>query len=318
MLAALLLPPAGLVPWEAEIGFHHALADRIRHGDEDFYTAALAALRASGLPAGPFTAIPLPLTATILAAVPSLAATLALSLLVTGTGLAWARHVASGIAGRAIVFGLVLLGGGATFAPGMITVPALWAGWLITLSLALRRPGHWLDAAALGAAAALLHEGAAFYIVVMGAWAWRDGSRREALAWCAALVPLGLALSAHVYASSLVAGAVAGAAAASAGPGPALAEVFGAGGYLSPRLAAPVAIVVLLGWSAWRDPIAVRAATVLAAYAIVSIAPTGSSLLPLLCAPMALIGLAPAVDGLRDLLAAALDRRRITVTRVVR
>ena len=78
--------------------------------------------------------------------------------------------------------------------------------------------------------------------------------------------------------------------------------------------------LALAGWTAWADPLATRVAATLFAYAAL-LATTGrldTFYWGLLTAPALLIGLAFVPDGIRDLLGPALDRRRITVRRVVR
>jgi hypothetical protein len=84
-------------------------------------------------------------------------------------------------------------------------------------------------------------------------------------------------------------------------------------------LAGPLVALALAGWTAWADPLATRATATLTAYAVLlAVAGRADTFYwGLLSAPVLLIGLAFIPDGLRDLGAALLDRRRITVRRIV-
>ena len=82
-------------------------------------------------------------------------------------------------------------------------------------------------------------------------------------------------------------------------------------------LAAILIALSLVGWAAWRDPLAARALATFAAYGLLlSVAGRPDTFYwGLMIAPAFLIGLAFAPDGLRDLWTRARDTRRITVTR---
>ena len=85
-------------------------------------------------------------------------------------------------------------------------------------------------------------------------------------------------------------------------------------------LAAPLVGVALFGWAVWQDPTGLRVLILLVAVAVLT-GLFGRSDTPhwtLLIAPLVLPGFIFAADGIRDLLGTALDRRRITVTRVTR
>ena len=78
----------------------------------------------------------------------------------------------------------------------------------------------------------------------------------------------------------------------------------------------------MFGWASWNDPLGLRMALTLAGYAaVIGLFARGDNFYwVLLVAPVFLAGLAFVPDGLRDLAraATALDKRRITVTRVTR
>ena len=75
----------------------------------------------------------------------------------------------------------------------------VWAGLLISLSLATRRPERFGFAVASGLAAALIRELAAPYLVVMAVTALAGRHWREAAAWTLALAVFGVALAVHAH-----------------------------------------------------------------------------------------------------------------------
>jgi hypothetical protein len=85
-------------------------------------------------------------------------------------------------------------------------------------------------------------------------------------------------------------------------------------------LAAPLVGLALAGWASWRDPLGLRVFATLATYTLLLsvFGRTDTFYWGLLVAPLLLVGLAFAVDGMRDLVAGAADGRRITVRRIVR
>jgi hypothetical protein len=78
--------------------------------------------------------------------------------------------------------------------------------------------------------------------------------------------------------------------------------------------------LALFGWAAWDDKLALRALAIICASAaqIGLFGRIDTFYWGLMIAPMILVGLAFVPDGMRDLFAAAIDKRRIVVTRVVR
>jgi hypothetical protein len=220
----------------------------------------------------------------------------------------------------------LLLAGGciACWQAELVAFHEVWAGLLIALSLARYRPDRWEEAVGWALAAALIRETAALYLVVMALLAWRDGARREVIGWAVALGVLAAVIAAHAHAVSQVVRV-----GDPASPG--WAGLLGPGfpvrtwhastalSLLPLALAAPLVALALAGWTAWTAPVASRAAATLGAYAVL-LAVAGrldTFYWGLLTAPVLLIGLAFAVDGLRDLFAAALDTRRIVVRRVI-
>jgi hypothetical protein len=116
----------------------------------------------------------------------------------------WAWWVALGREGSAPLpraFDLIALVTGVlpAIAPQAPYLHEVWAGLLISLSLALRRPERFGLAVAAGLAAALIRELAAPYLVVMAVTALAGRHWREAAAWVLALVLFAAALAAHAH-----------------------------------------------------------------------------------------------------------------------
>ena len=225
------------------------------------------------------------------------------------------------------VVAMVLLAGGmiAFVQSDLAYFHEIWAGLFLALSLGLWRPNRWIEAVAFGLAAVLIRETAAPYLAIMGVLAWLGGRPREAVAWVGAIAVLGLALALHAHAVGQVVRPL-----DPASPG--WAGMLGFGFFvktmaistaldLAPLwLAAPLVALALFGWSAWRDPVGIRALALFAAYAAILglFGRSDTFYWGLLVAPTLLVGLAFVPDGLRDLIAAASDTRRITVKRVMR
>ena len=310
-----------------DVLLYESIVDNVRHGG-DYYTVAADALRSGNYPMRPFVTFRLPTLAVVQALMPPWASLALLWTLALGVLVAWYLRVAPAFA-RAPprIVALVLLAGGMVILvqPDLVAFHEVWAGLLIALSLALRRPGRWIEAAALGLAACLIRETAALYVAVMAVLALAEGQRREALGWLAGLGVLAATVAAHAHAVAQVVEPL-----DPASPG--WAGLLGFGFFVGAMtastalsqiplaLAAPLVGLALVGWAAWREPLALRALTTLALYAtLLGIAGRVDTFYwGFLVAPLLLPGLAFVPDGLRDLLAAAGDKRRITVKRVVR
>lgn len=333
-LLALLLPEPAVS--SAASGSDQALTDLTLYerivagvkGGENYYRAAAAALRAGDYPLRPFLTFRMPGLAVMLAALPDWLPRYLLLVLAFVTGLAWAVRLAPSIPRLAprIAAIILLLGSLLAFLQsGLIAFHEIWAALFVALSLALRKPGRWIEAVALGLIAMLIRETALLYALIMAFFAWREGARREAIGWGVAIALFGVMLGVHAYAVAGVTGPLDPASAGWAG-------LQGFGLFVkSMTLATSLqllplwggALVVglaLFGWTSWDDPVATRMVAILAGYALaISIfARLDTYYWGLMVAPVFLVGLVFVPDGLRDLFRQALDRRRITVTRVAR
>ncbi len=310
---------------QGDVALYEGIVAAVAHG-EDYYRAAADALRAGSYPLRPFLTFRMPGLAVVQGALPLLAIIALLYALAAVTFWVWYRRIAEALPRwPARVVALVLLAAGmlAFVQSGLVAFHEIWAGLLVALSLALRRPGRWVEAAAIGALAMLIRETAALYVVVMAALAFVEGHKREAAGWAAALGLFAVALIAHAVAVHGVTGPL-----DAASPGWAGMNGFGlfvramtlatGAQLLPPALAAILVALALFGWASWRDPLALRALATFSAYALVIslFARLDTFYWGLIVAPAFLIGLAFAPDGLRDLWVRALDRRRGRVQRI--
>lgn len=322
-------PPAPVIAIaDSDLGLYDAVAERVRHGG-DYYQAAAQEMRARpGYPLRPFVTVRPPLLAELQATLPRVVATALLYLLIVAVALAWMVRITEAFPdGAARIVAGLLLGGGLVTAiqPFLFTSHEVWASLLIALSLGILRPGRWVEAVALALAAMLIRELSALYAVVMLAFALFEGARREATGWAVALGVFAAALAAHAWAVAQVTGPLDLASDGWTGFNGVWffvqtirhATVLEAFPYL---LAIPLVILALLGWASWRDPVATRMFATASAYGllIALAARLDNFYWGLMIAPVFLLGLAFAPDGVRDLVRAARDRRRITVTRVTR
>lgn len=306
-------------------------------GGGNYYQVAADTLRAGGYPLRPFLTFRMPALAVVLASLPydvhrmlvqDIVARVLLALVLFGMAWSWAKRLREALPGRIAQLAAILLGAGSilAFVQGdLIAFHEIWAGPLIAWSLALRRPGRWIEAVAIALAAMLIRETAALYVVIMGLFAWLEGERREALGWGLALAFFAAALGVHAW-------AVAGVTTAMDPVSPGWGGLEGFGLFvksmtlatalqLFPLAAGAIFVgLALFGWAAWDDPLALRMITILAAYAAVIglFARLDTFYWGLTVAPVFLIGLIFVPDAIRDLIRQSLDKRRITVTRVAR
>jgi hypothetical protein len=313
-------------PSQADTGFYAGIVDSLRHGG-NYYAITAETLRGADYPLRPMLAFAMPTLAVVEGALPPILVRILLYALILAVAAAWHARVKAALttqAARWVASALLVLALLPMARSSLIAVPETWAGLFVALSLAVRRPGAWLDAVAFGLAAALIRETAILYLVLMALFALGEGARREALGWGMAILLFLIAVGAHAHAIAEVVRPLDTAADPITGAGIGLAVETAAGATMLTLvplwLAAPLVGLALFGWAMWRDASGLRVVALLLLMAVV-ISVFGREDTPhwaLLIAPLMLPGLVFAIDGLRDLLGAALDGRRITVTRIVR
>lgn len=319
--------PAHHADDEADVVLYQSIVAGVRGGG-DYYAVTAEALRTGDFPLKPFVTFRLPTLALVQAALPPQMTVALLYLLAAAVMIAWSIRLRAALS-RAppLAIALVLLAGGmvAFVQPEIASFHEVWAGLLIALSLALRRPERWVEAVAFGMVAMLIRETAALYVGIMAVLAFAEGRRREALGWGATIAVFAIVIAFHAHAVAQVVHP-------NDPSSPGWAGMLGFGFFvktmtlstalsLAPMwLAAPLVGLALFGWASWNDALALRALTIFACYAALLglFGRADTFYWGLMIAPTILTGLAFVPDGLRDLVAAALDKRKIIVTRLTR
>jgi hypothetical protein len=325
LLACLLALTPRAAPGESDIAFDQAIVEAMRHG-AGYYAAAAGALREGGYPLHPFTAFPLPALAVIEARLPPVTVAGLLLLVVAGAAVAWHGRLREALRsgwpqGAALV--VVILSLLMFASPSLAASHEIWAGPLIALSLALRHADRWIEAVLVALIALMIRETVLLFVLVMAALALAEGARREALGWGAAIALFVVVLVFHAIA--------AGAAADPLDPvPPGWSGLLGFGfairaialttpfTILPVPIAAPLIGLALFGWASWASGTGLRGIATLVAYIalLAVIARADAFHWAALIGPIVPLGLLFAPDGVRDLVMRALDRRRITVTRI--
>jgi hypothetical protein len=187
------------------------------------------------------------------------------SLLGLGTLAAWWQRLGEQTVGaerRVFVMLLLVIGAIVGLKPQYIFVHEVWAGLLLALGGGLHRPGRWRAAWLPIAAALAIRELALPFVLLLAAMAaWRR-DWRELAAWLVlvALFAVGLAWHLHEVGRLIL---------PSDRPSPPWLVFRGLGGWtgniidstllhmLPHRLAAPLALLPLLGWAGWKSRIGV-------------------------------------------------------------
>jgi hypothetical protein len=300
-----------------DLQLYDHIAQRVAAG-ENYYTVAVAEQRARDFPVRPGIAVRLP-TLAYLTAWLGPNGLLALSLvLALGILAAWWRRLGEEPGGtdrRIVALLLLAIGSLIALKPQYLAQHEVWAGLLLALGGGLHRPGKWRAAWLPVALALAIRELALpFLLLLVALAAWRR-DWREFAAWVAlaVLFALGLAWHLHEVAKYLL-------------PGDRLSPswlVFrGLPGWtgnivqssvlhlLPIRLAAPLALLPLLGWAAWKTPAGRFFTLLFAGYGLLfMIAGRANNFYwALVATPAWFVGYAFLPMGLRSLMARAMDR----------
>ena len=299
---------------DTDLALYDRIIERVAAGD-NYYAAAVEEQRARNFPVRPGLAVRLPTLATISAMVgPTgiyVVAILVAALLVW----AWGSRLAPLIEStpqRLIALALLAIGASGGFKPTYFVVHEVWAGMLLAAALALHRPGRWRGALLVAALALAIREHALPFVLLMGAFAaWRR-EWREMAAWLALAVGFAAVLASHV---GLVARFTSEADPLSSS----WLALRGLQGWidaialnsilynLPSWLAAPLALLPLLGWAGLRERLGVEALLLFAGYGLLfMIAGRENNFYwGLMVTPAWFVGLYWVPPSLRDLVARA-------------
>lgn len=246
---------------DTDLQLYDRIAERVAAG-EDYYAAATAEQRARNFPVRPGFAVRLPTLAFLTAwlgpnGLLVLAALLGLAVLA-----AWWNRLGEEPGGRErrpIALVLLAIGALAGLKPEYLALHEVWAGLLLALGGGLHRPGRWRAAWLPVALALAIREHALPFVLLLAALAaWRR-DWRELAAWLALILLFAVALAFHLH-------AVGAHLLASDRPSPPWLAFRGLGGWtgnivdssvlhaLPSWLAAPLALLPLLGWAGWKTP----------------------------------------------------------------
>ncbi|MDE1467226.1 hypothetical protein [Aurantiacibacter sp. D1-12] len=239
---------------DGDLALYERISDRVIAG-ENYYAAAMDEQRAGNYPTKPFVTVRLPTLAmlhswigrdafgiVLLLGLP--AAILLLMAQLTGK-VAPSERVGAGIA--------MLLGGAGLIIPDAPLIHEVVAGLLLSLALAIYRPDRWWPALIFAAMALAIREIAAPFVLLWLAFAVAEKRWKEALAVAALLITFAVGMYLHylgVEAQRLPGDVASQGWDALAGPILPLTalSLLTILLVLPPWLAAPIAILPLMGW----------------------------------------------------------------------
>lgn len=192
-----LAPPPDAV---TDGALYRAIAARVANG-ESYYVAAPAEQRARHFPLRPAVTVRPPMLAEITALVggPTMMGWL-LRLTGFATFLAFATRLSTIVPDPPTRIAAIVLAALSIYVLTPLDIAVhhdVWAGMLVALSLALRRPGHWAASLAAALLAVLIRELAAPFLIVMIFAALTEKRWREASAWTGAFIVAAICLAIH-------------------------------------------------------------------------------------------------------------------------
>lgn len=268
--------PASAAPQrDTDLQLYDRIAARVRSG-EYYYTSAVVEQRAANFPVKPGFAVRLPTLAYLTAAVGQGGLAVLAAMLGLATLAAWWRRLGEEPGAkdhRTIAMLLLVVGTAMGLKAQYLVLHEVWAGMLIALALALYRPGRWVAAWLAAALALAIREQALPFVLLLGALALWRRDWREAAAWAALtlLFAAGMVwhlaeVSQHLLPTDR--------------PSPSWLALRGLAGwtgnvvassslYLLPGwLAAPLAMLPLLGWAGWKSQLGLTATLFQAGYGV--------------------------------------------------
>ena len=262
-------------PRDKDLELYQRITARVAAG-ESYYKVAVEEQRAGNYPVRPGFAVRLPTLAVASALLGRWGVYAAAVLLGLATLLAWWRRLGEepgGAERRVIAMLLLVIGASIGFKPQYFLQHEVWSGVLLALSFALHRNGRWLGSLLAAALAVAIREHALPFVLLMGAIAAWKRQWKEFFGWSVVVALFAAGLLVHL---SLVAQYVT----PQDRPGPPWLALRGLDGFatdvvqssslfLLPQfLAAPAALLPLIGWTGWRTPAGAFGAMLYGGYAV--------------------------------------------------
>jgi hypothetical protein len=244
-----------------DVELYQAIVRRVAAG-EPYYRVATEEQRARDFPVTPGLAVRLPTLAVVSAALGPIGIYLAAALLGIATLLAWWRRMGEEPGGanhRIIAVLLLAIGIASGLKPQYLALHEVWAGTLLALSFALHRGGRWIGSLLIAALALAIREHALPFVLLMGAFAWWNRRWAELAGWAVLTLLFAILLWVHL-------GMVADYVTSQDRLSPPWLVLRGLEGFTSnvvlssslhllpPVLAAPLALLPLVGWVGWKSP----------------------------------------------------------------
>lgn len=260
---------------DTDLQLYDRIAERVGAG-ENYYQVAVEEQRARDFPVRPGLAVRLPTLAMVTGLIGPNGMVVLAILLGAFTLFVWWRRLGEEPGGedhRLVSMLLLVIGAGIAFKPQYLALHEVWAGMLLALSFALHRRGNWAPAWFAAALALAIREHALPFVLLMGALAGWRRDWREASAWGGLVLLFLIGLGLHL---AQVSPQISDADPAS----PAWLVFRGLGGwtsnivlssslYLLPGvIAAPLALLSLLGWAGWKSDMGLFGLLLFAGYGV--------------------------------------------------
>lgn len=245
---------------DSDLALYDVIAARVAAG-ENYYRVAVEEQRLRDFPVRPGLAVRLPTLALLFATFGSTGMALLAGVLALLTLGAWWLRLGEEPGGtelRTIALLLLVIGGATGLKLQYLVLHEVWAGLLLALAFGLHRPGRWGMAWLAAAAALAIREHALPFVLLLGAMAaWRR-DWRECAAWGTLVAVFAIALVMHL-------GQIAPLISPADPASPPWIVLRGLGGWTSNVvlstslhllpgwIAAPLALLPLLGWAAWKS-----------------------------------------------------------------
>lgn len=259
---------------DTDIVLYESISQRVVAGDA-YYSTAIEEQRAANFPVRPAVAVRLPTLAYLTALMGGEAegVLLLLAVIVVGTWYVRLTGEPGGERRKVLAVVFLLFGMASGLNPKYLVLHEVWTGLLVALAIGVHRPGKWGWAWLAAAFALAIREQALPFVLLLGAMAaWRR-DWREASAWGALVLLFFAYLAWHIaQVNALLL--------PSDRPSEGWLALRGLRGltgnmvessplqFLPLLLAAPLALLPLVGWTGWKSPLGTFCTLLCAGYGL--------------------------------------------------